>query len=768
MSRLATRWTLFIAVAVCASVAAGVLAWDWYSVVPPEAVANAQYVGRDSCIKCHQSQYERWHGSDHDRAMDYATDQTVLGDFNDAKFDYQGVTTRFFRRDGKYMVNTEGPDGQFHDYEIKYTFGVRPLQQYMIEFPDGRVQVLRESWDVKNKKWFFVTPPDVTNERILPGDPLHWTGIAQNWNTTCADCHSTNVHKNYDPKANTYKTSWNEINVSCEECHGPGSVHVDLATRWSPFWDRNIGYGLPALKEKTLAVQLETCAKCHARRYQVHEDFRPGRPFLNYYEPVVLAQSLYQADGQILDEVYEYDSFLQSKMHANHVQCTDCHDPHSLKLKFEGNNLCTQCHEPHNPAKYDTPAHHHHAVDSAGAQCINCHMASRMYMVIDERRDHSFRIPRPDLSVELGTTNACNKCHTRPNETAQWAADAIKKWYPDKPKREPHWGPAFKAGRAGSPEGEKLLLDLVSRNSTPPIVRATAIDLLGGYSSNASVSTRRDALRNSDPLVRLSAVHVLPGDNEEMLVMNLASVIDDPVRSVRMAAATRLAQFSGRKSLGEPGTPTTDPLARLTDSQRKAFEKAMVEFRESQELSLDHAGGHLVLASLDRQHGRFEDAIQHLVDAIKLEPYLTGPRQELASLMQQLKGDEAEIHKLRAEEADLLERDAKLAPNNAGIFFQLGKLRYLLDEYDRAEAAFKTACEKAPKDYACWLMLALMQQKRYEKTSDNKHFNDAIATVKAMHELNRDDPRAKEILTGLLVTWHQKNPDAKPDDAEKK
>ena len=145
MSRLATRWTFLTAVAVCASVAAGSLALDWYRVVPPEAVAQAKYVGRETCIKCHQHQYELWRGSDHDCAMDYATEKTVLGDFNDAKFEYQGVTTRFFRQGGKYMVNTEGPDGQHHDYEVKYTFGVRPLQQYMVEFPDGRVQVLRES-----------------------------------------------------------------------------------------------------------------------------------------------------------------------------------------------------------------------------------------------------------------------------------------------------------------------------------------------------------------------------------------------------------------------------------------------------------------------------------------------------------------------------------------------------------------------------------------------------------------------------------------------
>ncbi len=165
--------------AICAFAAAGVLAWDWFQTVPPEVVANravssaairaSSAISRSTTCGMGRTTIGRW---------TYATDKTVVADFNDTKFEYQGVTTRFFRRDGKFMVNTEGPDGKFHDYEIKYTFGVRPLQQYMVEFPDGRVQVLRESWDVKNKKWFFVTPPDVTNERILPGDPLHWTGIA--------------------------------------------------------------------------------------------------------------------------------------------------------------------------------------------------------------------------------------------------------------------------------------------------------------------------------------------------------------------------------------------------------------------------------------------------------------------------------------------------------------------------------------------------------------------------------------------------------------
>jgi tetratricopeptide (TPR) repeat protein len=748
MPRLATPRSLLFAVAIGVTLAAGVLAWDWYSAVSPDELAHSQYVGSATCSQCHQKEHDQWHGSDHDRAMALATDESVEADFNNTKFERFGVTTRFFRDGKKFMVNTEGPDGKNHDYEIKYTFGVRPLQQYMVEFPDGRVQVLRESWDVKKKKWFYVTPPDVPNERITPGDPLHWTGIAQNWNTTCADCHSTDIHKNYDPKANTYKTSWQEINVSCEECHGPGSVHVKLAQRWSPFWDRNVGYGLPPLKNKFLNVQIETCAKCHSRRYQVHEDFRPGSPFMDYYEPVLLQAGLYQADGQIQDEVYEYDSFLQSKMHANHVICSNCHNPHSLKVNFEGNRLCEQCHD---AGKFNTPAHHHHTPGTAGAQCIQCHMPSRMYMVIDERRDHSFRIPRPDLSAKLGTTNACNKCHTKPNETPQWAADAIKKWTGNKPL-EPRWGPAFAAGRDAKPEGEKLLLELIQRNSTPSIVRATAIDLLGNYKSDAGVAARRDGLRDSDPIVRLAAVRVLPGDDQQRLVSDLASVINDPERSVRIATATRLAQL---------------PRLTLTDSQRQAFERAMVEFRASQELSLDHAGAHLMLASFDRQQGRLKEAVEHLVDAIKLEPYLSGPRGELASLLQANKGNEGEIRQLRSEEAELVERDSKLAPDNADIFYRLGLLRYTLGQVLQADEALRAACDKAPNNYDFRMALALLQEHQYDTTNDEKDFQATVESLRKLRDLNPDDPRGRLILERLLTTWHERNPNAKPDVGKK-
>jgi tetratricopeptide (TPR) repeat protein len=738
------RIKLVIGLALGIVVAGSVLAWDWYRVVPPAALTNAQYVGRQTCAECHQAEHKLWLGSDHDRAMELATDDTVEADFNDTSFTYQGVTTRFFRKGKKFMVNTEGPDAEYHDYEIKYTFGVRPLQQYMVEFPDGRVQVLRESWDVENKRWFYVTPPDVTDERIEPGDPLHWTGIAQNWNTTCADCHSTNLHKNYDPATDTYHTTFEEIDVSCEECHGPGSVHVGLARSWLPFWDRRVGYGLPPLKNKNLDVQLETCAKCHSRRYQVHEDFRPGRPFLDHYEPALLTAGLYEADGQILDEVYEYGSFLQSRMYHERVRCSDCHDPHSLQLKFTGNQLCGQCHI---PAKYDTPAHHHHPIGSAGAQCVECHMPSRMYMVVDERRDHSFRDPRPDLSVALGTPNACNDCHTRGDETFQWAADAVRKWYGDKRPETSKWAPAFAAARQAKPEGEPLLLELATRRDTPSIVRATAVDLLVNYPTDASAAARRKALHDDDPLVRLTAVRAMSSDPPEALIAELSDKLDDPIRGVRLAAAGRLAHM---------------PLEYIADEHRSAFEKAMIEFRASQELSLDHAGGHLTLASLDRQHGRLEQAMEHLQAAIQVEPYMAGPRAELASLLHQQGGSEAEIRRLREQEVELMQRDAQLAPDNAQIHYQLGLLRYSLGQLDDAQTALATASKLAPQNYDYLMALALLQERRYEQSGSELHFNAAVESLKSLHDLQPADPRAEQILVRLVNTRRSKN--ANPPD----
>jgi predicted CXXCH cytochrome family protein len=710
------RVTLPLAIALLTAL---IVVADWWHCHP--AGETAHYVGGQKCVACHEKEYDLWLSSDHDRAMDLATVTTVVGDFDNQSMTYQGVTSRMFRRDGDFFVHTEGPDGKLHDYRIKYTFGVRPLQQYMVELPDGRVQVLRISWDTQRQQWIYVPPPDVTDQKIPPGDPLHWTGVAQNWNHTCAECHSTDLQKNYDAASNTFHTTFSDIDVHCEACHGPGSLHVELAEARSLFWDRRLGYGLVKLKGADPTPQIESCGMCHSRRGVVFPGFRPGDALMDYYDPSLLDETLYYADGQILDEVYVYGSFLQSRMYHEGIRCSDCHDPHSLQLKFQGNRLCSQCHQ---AGKYDAPAHHHHAIGSVGALCVECHMPEATYMAVDPRRDHSLRIPRPDLTVSIGTPNVCNRCHTKPEETPQWAAAKVDEWYGTHRLHDPHYGVALAGGRRGTPAAERPLLRLLRLSDTPAIVKATAISLLAGYPTRQSAAALDRALTHAHPLVRTAAVRsVLPRPPGQLLKL-LAPLLNDPVRTVRTAAAVRLAQV---------------PQPLFSQHQRSAFDKAIAEYRTGQLASADRAATHLNLGNLDQNLGQFKQAAAEFRTAIRLEPYLTGARSNLAALLEGRDGDSAEIKRLREAELELLTRDARLLPDNALVHYRLGLMRYLLGDPAKAQEALESACRLDGDSFDFRMMLTLL----YEKRGLRRRALDSVAQLL---KLRPGDPAAQQIL----------------------
>ena len=457
-------------------------------VVAADADQPATFIGARACAGCHAAQFDAWKGSHHALAMQTATTATVLGGFADAKLEHFGGTTTFYRDGEKFMVRTDGSDGALHDYPIAYTFGVYPLQQYLIGFPGGRLQALGIAWDSRSKeqggqRWFELYP----GQQLKPGDPLHWTGRDQTWNYQCADRHSTGLKKNYDLASDTYATSWTDLDVGCEACHGPGSRHVAWAkahtegsaypsgtdasrmdlTNWLKptdigHWEMNPETGIARRTEKLVSTELETCAACHSRRKVIANNLTPGAPYLDAYLPALLDSGLYHADGQIDGEVYEYGSFLQSRMHAAGVTCANCHDPHSAKLRAEGNALCAQCHL---PEKFDVAAHHHHRPGSTGAQCVNCHIPTKNYMVVDARRDHSIRVPRPDLSVSLGTPNACTQCHA--DRPAQWTAETVVGWYPGGRQTNPHYGTALHAGRIGAADAEQQLDRLILDQNQP-------------------------------------------------------------------------------------------------------------------------------------------------------------------------------------------------------------------------------------------------------------------------------------------------------------
>ena len=273
------------------------------------------FVGSQRCAECHTEESKEWMESHHHKAMQPPTEQTVLGDFNDTEFDYYGFKTRFFRKGEQFWTTTEGPDGVSQSYPIEYTFGVEPLQQYLVKFPDGRLQALSICWDTKARKWFHLHP----EEKIEFSDSLHWTGPQYNWNFMCAECHSTAVEKGYDADSDSYQTSFKEVNVSCESCHGPGSRHLDfLSGEELPnhgFLTDLKGHGpwqaqtperppRPAHPD-TQSGQLDTCARCHSRRASLSEPYEHGQPLGETHSLSVLSEDLYYPDGQIKDEVFD-------------------------------------------------------------------------------------------------------------------------------------------------------------------------------------------------------------------------------------------------------------------------------------------------------------------------------------------------------------------------------------------------------------------------------------------------------------------------------
>lgn len=572
------------------------------------------YVGSDTCVDCHQAETEAWQGSHHQLAWSPPDAAHVLGDFDNASFELNGVTTTFTTRDGEFFIQSDGPDGTLTEWPLAGVAGVAPLQQYLIETEPGKVQSFDVVWDVGQERWYHLYP----DQGLLAGDGLHWTGPYKNWNARCAECHATGFEKNYDLQRETYASTQSEIGVGCEACHGPGEAHLDWAlandtydpARWAGLTDTALTFDFASGPE----AEIQQCAGCHSRREAFLDgNPLPGTPFHDAYRLSPLRPGLYHPDGQILDEVYVYGSFLQSKMYASGVTCTDCHNPHTAERIADDNTLCTQCHSPSGNdrfaslplADYDDPGHHFHPMGSAGAQCRNCHMIERDYMGIDGRRDHSFRIPRPDLTLETRAPNACSDCHT--NQTAQWAADTVSRWYPESRHRGAHVAQILAPARrdpAGQVDG---LLGIVEHTDLPGIVRASALDLLSQISAPGVADRTQSALSDPDPMVRAAAVAAQRGAAPPDIAQRLTPMLSDPVRTVRIAAAR---EFLGLR------------IARMPAGVTQALNGAMTEWQRSIRNKADFPETQLVLGGIGLTTRNMNAALSAFGEAVEMDPQL--------------------------------------------------------------------------------------------------------------------------------------------------
>jgi tetratricopeptide (TPR) repeat protein len=763
-----------IVLGVAAVVAVALWHWTpWVAHPTAKAISTAAYVGQERCAQCHAAQAKAWRTSHHALAMQVANQATVLGNFRDTHFTQDGDRSNFFTKDGKFQVNTPGADGKPADFDFTYTFGVYPLQQYLVPFTRGRLQSFVVAWDSRDQqqngqRWFDLYP----DQKIRPGDPLHWTGRNQTWNYMCAECHSTNLRKNYDLTRDSYATTWSEIDVSCETCHGPGSNHVawadsrghnsyrhqddskGLVVNLTP--PKGVWAASDANAETThwkgaprSHTEVETCAPCHSRRHPITANAQPGQPLLDGYIPSLLEEGVYYADGQILEEDYEWGSFIQSKMYHEGVTCSDCHNPHSGKLPQVGlNAVCGKC---HSPAKFDTEQHHHHKPESAGALCVNCHMPTRTYMVVDVRRDHSFRVPRPDFSIVHGTPNACNQCHK--DKANAWAAETVAKWYGPNRRQEAHFVAALDAGRRGSPDAEAKLTNLIADAGKPGIARATALSLLPPYLTPSGIPTVQRALGDDDPLVRCEAVKALEPLPASDRVRFAAPLLSDSIRAVRIETARLLA-----------GTPPDQ----LQPAQKENLDRAIQELIASENASSDRPENHVNLALLYAQMGRSNDAEGELQTALRLDPDNVPAMVNLADFYRSQQRDH--------EGRRLLEKAITLAPNAAEPIYALGLLKIRQKQYQEALPLLGKAAMLQPANarYSYVYAVALNsagsgdQAIRVLEGAHRRHpadrevlaglisfareagnLSSAIAYAEQLVQLAPDDPNARALLTEL-------------------
>lgn len=746
------RWERVALVAAVLALLSPAVFWVTRPPAPAPVEPEPAFVGSEACAKCHKTAYDKWLGSDHDRAMDVATDATVLGDFNDVSFTdpRTGFVSRFYRRDGKFLVETEGPDGRPGEFEITHTFGVYPLQQYLIPFPGGRMQCLNIAWDVDGKTWYRLPPYEVEG----PEDWLHWTRAGQTWNVMCAECHSTRLTKGYDPETGEYHTTWAGIDVGCEACHGPGSKHVEWA-------------GLPPLARKdvpdyalvapTSALDAEgmaaLCAPCHSRRFQLGDNRHSGGETLDLMIPQLLSAGMYHADGQIREEVYVYGSFLQSRMFDRGVKCSDCHDVHSLKRHKEGNELCTQCHR---AEVYDSPTHHFHKreVDgrpSDGHLCVKCHMPETVYMGIDQRADHSIRVPRPDLSLSLGTPNACSSKGCHDDKSLKWNADATAKWYGE--ARKPHYGTVIADGRAGAKGAEGELIRAAGDPLLPAIVRATCLDLLRAYPSEASHAALARGLEDPEPLIRYTSIRSLEHFDAATRVRRIAPKLYDPVKAVRIEAAAMLSSVDEKD---------------LRPEDREAFKRELEGYRQAMLYNADLPGQRYNLGNLAVNRGDDREAAIEYGKAIAIDDRFypakvnlamlynrEGRNDEAASLLREVAVQYPELYEvhyslglLLAEMGRLEEAEAHLATaaahlgGNGRVHYNHGQILLLLNRPGEAEGAFRKALSFNPRNRDAFVALANLYLKLGQPEKARALAEDALGA-------NPDNGAASQLLRYL-------------------
>ncbi len=718
-----------------------------------------------ACKACHQTQVQRWQQSHHFRAMNEATPEFVLGDFSGTAIHDRTMTFSLVTENNQYWLVSQDKHGNKSKEKIHYTFGVHPLQQYLTEVEPGKFQFIPLAWDGRKKseggqRWFVLHDQQPTQE-------FHHSQMGQNWNHMCADCHSTGFKKNFSADTQQFNSEFQEINVSCQACHGDARQHLVWAQGTKNMPDKGFSHSLapgvlPAedkadsliesVADAQPSKQIEVCATCHARRQQL-QDRQGTRGFWDTYSVALLTSPLYHVDGQILEEVYVWGSFLQSKMYAAGVTCSNCHDPHSGELKFKGNQTCNQCHA---ASKFDTPQHHGHPLAGPGSQCVDCHMPATTYMAVDPRRDHSLRIPRPDLTLETEAPNVCTTCHQ--DKSAQWAVTAIKRWHPNsKHIGQPHFSQAFHAADQGLPKASEMLSRIAQDSQYNDIIRASALARMESFADQNALIAIQRAVREKEPLKRLGAISAARAYPMPLRYELLAPLLIDSRLTIRVGAARAVAAMLSPAHR-----------ANLSDTQMQILQQAVDEYRQTEQYHAERGYSHTNLGNLALDLHQYQQAEHHYRKALEVEPIYLPAYINLADLLrrqgsekparsvlmraQSIAPDDPDINYAlamswirdnnRVQAGEHLRRSAQFG--NAGHKFTYGLLLKEQGETDAALIQLERAHALKPNQFDINYVLAQLY-------IEKKAYPQAMAYARNLAKLAPDDPQMRKLIEQLQL-----------------
>lgn len=648
------------------------------------------YSGSASCRECHPRFYELWSTSFHGLAM-----QPWSAELGRTKLTPQTVEVvagkqSFLADIARGVVRERGPAGT-KEYSIVQVTGGKNVFYFLTMLERGRLQVLPVAYDVRRKEWFDTTASAMRHFGDRQDAPLHWTERPLTFNTSCYNCHVSQLEKNYELKTDSYQTKWAEPGINCETCHGPSAEHVKLFTELGTNQPPPADVGLIVTRTLTTTQRNDMCAPCHAKMSPITDSFSPGQRYFDHFDVVTLEHPDFYPDGRDLGENYTWTQWLMNPCaKSGKLDCIHCHTS-SGRYRFsepgQANNACMPCHED----KVSNPvAHTRHKPGSKGNECVSCHMPMTEFARM-RRSDHSMLPPAPAATLAYKSPNACSLCHTN---DAAWADALVREWRSrDYQKPVLERASLIDAARKGDWKRLPEILAYLKSPQREEVQATSLVRLLGACPDGSKWPVLRSLAEDASPLVRSAAVEALGGRLDAANVAVILKRLGDDFRLVRIRAGAALASY---------------PEENLDSDDRKRLRTAVGEYVASIQSRPDDMASHYNLGNFHFARGHVPEAIASFETAIRLQPDALPPHVNAAlAYSAQGKNDQAEA-RLRAA--------LKLDPTNSAANLNLGMLLAELGKPGEAETAFRTAFKSDPRSaQAAYNLGVLVSRKSLEE-----------------------------------------------------